>query len=135
MIHTAPDASYARPIAELAKFDVADLLKDIKAKIFQKSSFGIRSLQRIFRAMDQNGNCKLECDDFRWGLMDFGIQVTPEEAQEILNHFDTDKNGVVDFQEFLRCLKVSIYKFFFQLIIFNIGRTEWKKTCMCVKSL
>ena len=34
IIHTAPDASYARPIAELAKFDVADLLRDIKAKIF-----------------------------------------------------------------------------------------------------
>ena len=107
MIHTAPDASYARPIAELAKFDVADLLKDIKAKIFQKSSFGIRSLNRIFKAMDANGNKKLECDDLRWGLMDFGIQCTPEEAQEILNHFDTDKNGVVDFQEFIRCLKVS----------------------------
>jgi len=97
MIHTAPDASYARPIAELAKFDVVDLIKDVKSKIFAKSSFGIRGLKRIFSAMDANENCKLECDDFRWGLMDFGIQVSPEEAQEILNHFDTDKNGVVDF--------------------------------------
>ena len=109
LIHTAPDASYARPIAELAKFDVVDLIKDVKSKIFAKSHFGIRSLKRIFSAMDANGNCKLECDDFRWGLMDFGIQVSPEEAQEILNHFDTDKNGVVDFQEFIRCLKVSIF--------------------------
>jgi len=105
MIHTAPDASYAKPIAELAKFEVQDLLKDVKAKIFAKSSFGIRSLKRIFKAMDANGNCKLECDDFRWGLLDFGIQVSPEEAQEILSHFDTDKNGSVDFNEFIGCLK------------------------------
>jgi len=41
-LQTAPDASYARPIEDLAKFDVNDLIKDLKAKIFEKSCFGVR---------------------------------------------------------------------------------------------
>lgn len=34
---TAPDASYARPIEELAKFDLQDLVREIKAKVFDRS--------------------------------------------------------------------------------------------------
>jgi hypothetical protein len=30
--------------------------------------------------MDINGNAMLDVDDFRWGFLDFGIQVTKEEA-------------------------------------------------------
>lgn len=55
--------------------------------------------------MDENGNKKLECDDFRWGLMDYGVSVTKEEATEILNHFDKNGDGKVDFDEFLVCLR------------------------------
>ena len=73
----------------------------------QRSAFGIRGLARIFKAMDENGNKKLECDDFRWGLMDYGVSVTKEEATEILNHFDRNGDGRVDFDEFLVCLRVS----------------------------
>jgi Ca2+-binding EF-hand superfamily protein len=57
--------------------------------------------------MDQRGDHKLDVDDFRWGLLDFGIQVTKEEAQELLNRFDADKNGTVNFDEFMSAIKVS----------------------------
>lgn len=55
--------------------------------------------------MDDNGNKNLDVDDFRWGLIDFGISVSKEEAAEILVHFDRDKNGSVNFDEFLRTVK------------------------------
>jgi len=48
-------------------------LKDIKSKIFQRSGFGVRALDRIFKAMDADGSKTLDVDDFRWGLLDFGI--------------------------------------------------------------
>lgn len=108
-IQHAPDASYARQIGDLHKFDIQDLIKDVKAKILQRSGFGIRGLARIFKAMDENGNKGLDVDDFRWGLMDYGISITKEEAGEILTHFDTDKNGCVNFNEFLVTLRVSIF--------------------------
>ena len=110
-IQHAPDASYARQIGDLSKFDIQDLIKDIKAKILQRSGFGIRGLARIFKAMDENGNKSLDVDDFRWGLMDYGISISKEEAGEIMAHFDKDKNGCVNFDEFLVTLRVSRHIF------------------------
>ena len=81
-----------------------------------RSAFGIRGLARIFKAMDENGNRKLECDDFRWGLMDYGVNVTKEEATEILTHFDKNGDGRVDFDEFLVTLRVSNNIFQFNLL-------------------
>ena len=52
----------------------------------------------------------LDVDDFRWGLIDYGISITKEEAVMVLDHFDRDKNGQVDFNEFLRALRVSFIK-------------------------
>ena len=59
--------------------------------------------------MDENGNKNLDVDDFRWGLMDYGISVSKDEAVEILTHFDKDKNGTVNFDEFLVTLRVSSF--------------------------
>jgi len=52
----------------------------LKSKILDRSPFGVRGLSRIFKAMDIKGDGNLDVDDFRWGLMDFGVQVTKEEA-------------------------------------------------------
>lgn len=114
----APDASYSRQIDELSKFTIEDCIKDIKAKILQRSAFGIRGIARVFKAMDDNGNKCLDVDDFRWGLMDYGISITKDEAQEVLNHFDRDKNGTVNFDEFLRTLKVSYILKLILILIF-----------------
>lgn len=56
--------------------------------------------------MDNNGNHMLDVDDFRWGLRDYGIVISKEESQQVLQYFDRDGNGQVDFNEFLRALKV-----------------------------
>jgi len=94
------------PIDELNKFTIEDLIRDIKSKIFERSAgAGIRGISRIFKAMDNNNNGRLDVDDFRWGLMDFGISVSKEEATQVLSHFDRDGNGQVDFNEFLRTIR------------------------------
>ena len=103
----APDDSYSRPIEELQKLDVNVLMTEIKQKLFERSSFGVKHLGRIFKAMDQKGDFKLDADDFRWGLLDFGVQITKEEAQEVLSRFDTDHSGSVNFKEFLTAIRVS----------------------------
>ena len=107
-LQTAPEPTYAVPIEDLAKQDIGSILKDIRSKIYERSNFGIRALQRIFRAMDAKGDHRLDPDDFRWGLMDYGLQISKEESVEIMNYFDKNNNGSVDFEEFLSYLKVSI---------------------------
>lgn len=111
MAVTAPDESYALPIDELCKFTIEDLVKEIKAKILERSNSGIKGIARIFKAMDDNGNHQLDVDDFRWGLIDYGITITKEEACKVMDHFDRDKNGTVDFDEFLRALKGDLNDF------------------------
>ncbi len=103
---TSPGPQYALPIEELNKFTVDDLIREIKAKIFERSAQGgLRGLSRIFKAMDQNNNGKLDLDDFRWGLMDFGLQLSKEEAMQVLEHFDRNGDGQVNFNEFIRTLR------------------------------
>lgn len=64
-------------------------------------------MSRIFKAMDDNGNRGLDVEDFRWGFIDYGFNLTQEEAQHILNHFDRNGDGTVSYDEFLHALKVS----------------------------
>jgi Ca2+-binding EF-hand superfamily protein len=90
-------------------------VNQLRAKVLDRSAFGIRGLQRIFKAMDIKGDSNLDVDDFRWGLMDFGIQVTKDEAAEVLKYFDKDGNGKVNFQEFVNTLKVSQMSMFLML--------------------
>lgn len=104
---TAPAASFDAPIEELHRFSIDDLMKELKSKIMQRSSAGVKNLSRIFKLIDRNGNGNLDVDDFRWGFIDFGFNLTHEEAKQLLQHFDRDKNGSVNFTEFLMAIKVS----------------------------
>lgn len=103
---TAPGPEYAQTIEILNKFTVEDLIREIKAKIVERSAAGgIRGLSKIFKSMDQNKNGLLDVDDFRWGLMDYGVSLTKEEGSQVLKHFDRDGNGSVDFNEFIRTIR------------------------------
>ena len=103
----APNASYSVPMEELEAFSIDDLVAEVKAKILERSSGGIKGIARIFKAMDDNGNRQLDVEDFRWGFIDYGFNLTQEEAQHLVTHFDRDGNGTVSYDEFLRALKVS----------------------------
>lgn len=104
---TAPDASYSKAIEELHKFSIDDLIAEIKAKILERSAGGMKGIARIFKAMDDNGNRELDVDDFRWGFIDYGFNLSKEESAKLLEKFDRDGNGTVNFDEFLRYLKVT----------------------------
>jgi len=47
--------------------------------------------------------------ELQWGLKDFGIHLDEEQAKTILSHFDRDGSGTVDFNEFLRALRVVFH--------------------------
>lgn len=117
VIQTAPDAQYDQPIDDLQKFNLKDLLKDLKTKITMRSLYGLKALTKIFKAMDTKGNKSLDVDDFRWGLMDFGIQISKDEGAELLNSFSKDKSGV-DFELFLDQFRVSQHSNSFQTFRF-----------------
>lgn len=67
-------------VVERAKMTSDDLLRLIKQKLLERGAYGIRGLGLVFKNMDENGNRKLDPDDFRWGLHNYGITISKEVA-------------------------------------------------------
>ena len=106
LIATAPDPSYGEPIKEAPKYTAEDLLRDIKEKLKGRGTLGIRGMARMFKILDNNGNRQLDLNELQWGMKDFGIALDSEQAQTILAYFDRDRSGTVNYDEFLRALRV-----------------------------
>ena len=124
MFVTAPDPSYSAPVEEEAEYTVDDLVRDIKKKLLERGSYGIRGLARVFKNMDDKGDRKVDVEDFRWGLVDYGISITKDQASQVLTRFDRDKDGTVCFDEFLRFLKGDINEFREKLIRLAYGKLD-----------
>lgn len=58
--------------------------------------------------MDDDGNKKIDLKEFKKGLRDYGVDIDPEEVQEMYAAFDRDNSGSIDFDEFLVNLRVRI---------------------------
>lgn len=59
----------------------------------------------MFRILDNNGNRTLDLKELQYGLGDFGIYIDEDQANVILAHFDRDRNGAVNYDEFLRAIR------------------------------
>ena len=57
--------------------------------------------------MDDDGNKKIDFKEFKKGLRDYGVDIEPDEVQEMYAAFDKDGSGYIDFDEFLVNLRVS----------------------------
>lgn len=111
MFTTSQDPKDAEEFEEELTYTVDDLLKDIKNKLLERGSYGIRGLARIFKILDNDGGRKLDSKEFQDGLIDYGISITDEQTKVLMKKFDRNGDGHVDFDEFLRYLKGDINKF------------------------
>jgi len=68
----------------------------------------IRGLGRVFKAMDTDGNRRVDAQEFFVGLNECGCELLKEETDCLLQHFDTDGDGNVNFDEFLVGIRGSL---------------------------
>jgi len=47
----------------------------------------------------------LDDDDFRWGLIDLGLQLSKEECAELVKKFDASGSGKINYADFLTELR------------------------------
>ena len=66
-----------------------------------RGSKTIRGLGRTFKQYDNDGNRKIEAQEFFVGLNESGCTLTKHETNALLAHFDTDQDGTINFDEFL----------------------------------
>jgi Ca2+-binding EF-hand superfamily protein len=82
------------------------VVERFRAKVLARGGRnGIRTLGRIFRRMDDNGNGRLDREDLRTGMQDYGITINNKDLDKVIAAFDRDGDGSVNFDEFLRGIR------------------------------
>lgn len=84
---------------------IRDLNAKFKKILSDRGGIGIRSLGRLFRSMDNNGNHKLDYAEFINALATFGLHPKGDELHGLMKFYDVDGDGNISFDEFLSGLK------------------------------
>jgi len=86
--------------------------EEIKSKVIElckkRSANGLRGLRSMFRAMDRNRNGSLSPVEFKYAMRDYGLNFSEIEVTQIVKHFDSNKDGQLSFDEFLRAIRGSL---------------------------
>lgn len=101
----ATDPAAAEPVPVVSLPTAAELIQMVKDTLTKRGSMEIRSLGRIFRALDDNRNRMVDKRELVDGLKDFGIMLNDDEATILYGAFDRDSNGQIIFDELLRVLR------------------------------
>jgi calcyphosin len=102
--HNTFDTIQPREVAARAmnNSSTSNIIERVRGKIVERGgSGGIRTITRLLMIMDDNGDKKLSKEELKYGLKDYGIDLSPSELEQVFQYFDRDRNGFIDITEFL----------------------------------
>ena len=85
--------------------DLNSLMRLFRDRLKARGARGIIGLQRIFAIMDDDGSKTLNVYEFTKACRDFRIGISDENIPTIFNAFDTNRDGTVSYDEFLRAVR------------------------------
>jgi len=68
--------------------------------------------------MDEDGNKKLNFEEFKTGLEEIELELSEDEINEIFKKFDTDEDENISVDEFIVGIRVIFFAYF--LILLNV---------------
>lgn len=86
-------------------------LEKLREQLKARGARGFVGLQRKFRIMDDDGSRTLNLVEFKKALRESGVTFTELQMSQLFTAFDRDRNGAIDFDEFLVTARVSIFSF------------------------
>jgi len=90
----------------LAKKENRGMVEKIREQLTKRGGMnGIRSLARVFRIMDDSGNGRITHEEFLYGMHDMGVELAKQDVGHVVELFDRDKDGNIDFNELLCTLR------------------------------
>ena len=105
--YPAPNAEFVNKALEnLKHFSNLNRFRDaISAFISSQvvSSQDTKELRELFKSLDQNGDGKLSIEEMKNGFSNMANVINPDEyIEKIMKDVDTDGNGFIDYNEFLK---------------------------------
>ena len=76
-------------------------LDRVRDKVSGKSSH----LTKVFRSFDKDHDGTLDYNELREGLASIGAEPTPAEFNALISDLDTDRNGIIEFEEFAQRIR------------------------------
>lgn len=88
-----------------------NVLAKIRNDAISKGIVSIRALQVHLRDIDETNSGRLDHDNFRWGLRNYGTPLNnPEDLHVLREAFDLQRDGHIAYKAFLAAIKVRRFK-------------------------
>lgn len=91
--------------------DIEEALNKLKSQLRSRGGKTIMGLGRQFRIMDDNGNRRLDINEFVKAVHDYGVVLTMPEAQSLFAFFDKNGDNELNYDEFLVSCRDRINEF------------------------
>jgi len=81
--------------------NVGKMVEAFRDHVKQHGATGIAGIGRKFRICDDDHNGKLDHEELAKCFKELGFQFSEEETKELIQHFDDDGDGFLEYEEFL----------------------------------